>query len=141
MNSLHLLPISYWHEFLDLVFFFKIVHNITTMNSEVKPTQHIPTRSTRNTSDPSPLYFHPKRCKTITFQRSFFSRTCRVWNNLPDEMRRMDTSLLRFRSLLKEHYLTASQTIFDSDDPRTWKSVCLKCYSARTLGISTSCCS
>jgi hypothetical protein len=71
------------------------------MNSEVKPTQHIPTRSTRNTSDPSLLYFHPKRCKTITFQRSFFSCTCRVWNNLPDEMRRMDTSLLRFRSLLK----------------------------------------
>ena len=141
MNSLHLLPISYWHEFLDLVFFFKIVHNITTMNSEVKPTQHIPTRSTRNTSDPSLLYFHPKRCKTITFQRSFFSRTCRVWNNLPDEMRRMDTSLLRFRSLLKEHYLTATQTIFDSDDPRTWKSVCLKCNSARILGISTSCCS
>ena len=45
----------------------------------------------------------------------------------------MDTSLLRFRSLLKEHYLTASQTIFDSDDPRTWKSVCLKCNSAHTL--------
>jgi hypothetical protein len=50
-------------------------------------------------------------------------------------------SLLRFRSLLKEHYLTASQTIFDSDDPRTWKSVCLKCNSARILRISTSCCS
>ena len=51
LNSLHLLPISYWHEFLDLVFFFKIVHNITNMNSEIKPTQHIPMRSTRNTSD------------------------------------------------------------------------------------------
>jgi hypothetical protein len=111
------------------------------MKSEVKPTQHIPTRSTLNTSDPSLLYFHPKRCKTITFQRSFFSRTCRVWNNLPDEMRLMDTSLLHFRSLLKEHYLTASQTIFDSDDPRTWKSLCLKCNSARILRISTSCCS
>jgi hypothetical protein len=33
------------------------------MNSEVKPTQHIPTRSTRNTSHLSLLYFYPKRCK------------------------------------------------------------------------------
>jgi hypothetical protein len=61
LNSLHLLPISHWHEFLDLVYFFKIVHNITIMNSEVKPTQHILTRSTRNTSDLSLLYFHSKR--------------------------------------------------------------------------------
>ena len=30
----------------------------------------------------------------------------------------------------------ASQTIFDSDNPRTWKSVCLKCNSARALRIS-----
>ncbi len=48
---------------------------------------------TRTTSDPNLFYFYPKRCKTLTFQRSFFSQTCRIWNQLPDEMHRKDITL------------------------------------------------
>ncbi len=140
LNSLNLLPLTYWHEFLDLVFFFKIVHNLVKINPEYMPSQHIPTRTTRTTSDPNLLYFYPKRCKTLTFQRSFFSRTCRIWNQLPDEMRRKDITLLRFRGMLEQFYRTAACTIFNSDDPRTWKSVCLKCNSARILSNTLSCC-
>ncbi len=44
-----------------------------------------------------------------------------------------DTILqLRFRGMLKQFYHTAACTIFNSDDLRTWKSVCLKCNSACT---------
>jgi hypothetical protein len=33
--SLDLLPITYWHEYLDIMFFFKAVNNIITVSSEV----------------------------------------------------------------------------------------------------------
>jgi hypothetical protein len=104
------------------------------------PSQYIPPRTTRTISDPNLLHVYPKRCKTVTFQRSFFSRTCRIWNQLPDEMRRKDKTLLRFRGMLKQFYHTAACTIFNSDDPRTWKSVCPKCKSARILSNTLSCC-
>ena len=48
--------------------------------------------------------------------------------------------LLRFRGMLKQFYHTAACTIFNSDDPRTWKSVCPKCKSARILSNTLSCC-
>ncbi len=140
LNSLNLLPLAYWYEFLDLVLFFKIVHNLVKINPEYMPSQYIPTRTTRTTSNPNLFYFYPKRCKTLTFQRPFFSRTCRIWNLLPDEMRRKDITLLMFRGMLKQFYHTAACTILNSDDPRTWKSVCLICNSARIFSNTLSSC-
>ena len=90
LNSLNLLLLTYWHEFLDLIFFFKIVHNLVKINPGYMPCQYIPPKTTRTISDPNLLHVYPKRCKTVTFQRSFFSRTCRIWNQLPDEMRCKD---------------------------------------------------
>ena len=37
LQSLNLLPLSYWHEFLDLVFYFKMVNNMVTINPSVVP--------------------------------------------------------------------------------------------------------
>ena len=33
----NLLPISYWHEFLDIVFFYKAVNNLVFIDSEALP--------------------------------------------------------------------------------------------------------
>ena len=33
----HLLPISYWHEFLDIVFFYKAVNKLVFVDSEALP--------------------------------------------------------------------------------------------------------
>jgi hypothetical protein len=52
--QLDILPVSYWHEYLDLVFLYKITNNLT--------------------------YIVIPNAKTVTFQTSFFIRTCKTWN-------------------------------------------------------------
>ena len=37
----NLLSIPYWHEFLDIVFFYKAVNNLVFINSEALPTTSI----------------------------------------------------------------------------------------------------
>ena len=85
----NLLPISYWHEFLVVVFFYKAVNNLVFIDSEVLPVTRQSTRSTRSLSSNSITYI-PKRSRTVTYQCSFF--ICRTWNVLPAELRTSHTS-------------------------------------------------
>ena len=52
----HLLPISYWHEFLDTVFFYKAVNNLVFIDSEALPVSRQFTRSTRSLSSSAITY-------------------------------------------------------------------------------------
>jgi hypothetical protein len=40
-----------------------------------------------------------------------------------------------FKKKLYSYYKTALHKCYDVDDPRTWKSVCIKCNQARDLTI------
>ena len=71
----NLLPISYWHEFLDVVFFYKAVNNLVFIDSEALPVSRQFTRSTSSTSS-SAITYIPKRSRTVTCRRSFFIRVC-----------------------------------------------------------------
>ena len=54
---------------------------------------------------------------------------------------RMDTVMKQFKNLLFKYYILALENIYDVEDPRTWKSVCIKCNSARSLMNSPlTCC-
>jgi hypothetical protein len=75
--ALDLLAITYWHEYLDIMFFFKAVTNIITVSNEVLPQPIIPSRLTRTSVDTNMLSFRPRKCKTLTYQRSFF-----IWGRL-----------------------------------------------------------
>jgi hypothetical protein len=48
LQTLHLLPICYWHEYLDMIHFFKVIHGITSSSFALhaKTTRH--TRSSTN---------------------------------------------------------------------------------------------
>ena len=37
LQTLNLIPICYWHELLDLTFFFKLTHGLVNVNSSVLP--------------------------------------------------------------------------------------------------------
>ena len=74
-----------------------------------------------------------------TFQTSFFIRSCKVWNILDSELIDRNTNLSTFRKGLKAYYMRALSNVFNSEDPRTWKSVCFKCKRARSLVVSPSC--
>ena len=48
LQSLHLLPVSYWHEYLDLILIFKITHGLVEMSA--LPDIHVMQRTTRSSS-------------------------------------------------------------------------------------------
>ena len=140
--SLDLLPITYWHEFLDIMFFFKAVNNIITVSNEVLPQPSIPSiaRLTRTSVDTNVLSLRPRKCKTLTYKRSFFNRVIRTYNSLPESLRQKHLSLVRFRTLLLDYYHNAVKTSYDVDDARTWRTVCLKCNTSRKLMQPLTCC-
>ena len=107
LSQLNLLPLLYWHEYLDLVFFYKIINNLVSVDQTILPTEQTH-RSTRNSSNPHTLLFRPPKCRTSTYQHSFIPRTCRTWNTLPGELRRRGLSLCLFKSRLRQHYHTVS---------------------------------
>ena len=99
----NLLPISYWHEYLDMVFFYKAVNNLVFKDSEALPVTRQFMRSTR-TSRSSAFTYIPNRSRTLSYQRSFFIRACRTWNVLPAELRTSHISLALFKILLLQYY-------------------------------------
>ena len=72
LMNLNLLPISYWHEFLDMIFFFKVVTGTVRVSPSVLP-QVLVTRSTRSDSNRNVTHFISRKCRTVTFQKSFLT--------------------------------------------------------------------
>ena len=132
----NLLPISYWHEFLDIDFFYKAVNNLVFIDSEVLPVTIQSTRSIRSSSTNSITYI-PKRSRTVTYQRSFFIRTCRTWNVLTAELRTSHTSLASFKHSLLQYYFKVLD-LYDTDEIRTRRTICPRCNIASTL-LCTPC--
>ena len=84
LKSLHLLPFSFWHENLDMVFFFKIIHGLVWVEPSITPKARI-TRPTRSSSSGVIKFVEPK-CQTVTYQKSYIIRCIRVWNVVADEL-------------------------------------------------------
>ena len=135
---LHLLPLSYWHEYLDLLFFFKAVNGLINVSSDVLPNAIPQTRTIRSSSG-NQTSFRPSKCKTSTYQRSFI-RTTRTWNSLPIALRSPDITIREFKTALQSYYLTALEECYNVEDPRTWKTICLKCNTSRCLRPNLTCC-
>ena len=133
----NLLPISCWHEVLDMVFFYTAVNNVVFIDSEALPTTKQSRRSTRSSSSNAITYI-PKRSRTVTYQRSFSIRACSTWNVLPTELRTSHTSLASFKRSLFQCYNKALD-LYDLDDIRAWRTICPKCNIARTLLCPPTC--
>ena len=134
----NLSPISYWHEFLDIVFFCKAVNNLVFIDSEALPATRQSTRSTRSSSSNSITYI-PKRSRPVTYLRSFFIRACRTWDVLSAESRTSLISLASFKRSLFQYY-KKTLDLYDVYDIRTWRTICPRCNMARTLLCSSTCC-
>ena len=78
-----LLPLCYWHEFLDLVYVFKCLVSlsdrfISVMNF-TRPRRPVCPVSSKGT------LLNMIRANTVTFENSFYSRAPRIWNTLLPE--------------------------------------------------------
>ena len=69
----------------------------------------------------------------IIYEKSYKIRTSRIWNTLPNHITSKDRTFSEFKNLLFKYYILALENTYDVEDPRTWKSVCIKCNSARCL--------
>ena len=137
LKRLSLLPVTYWHEYLDMTFFFKMTHNLVYVQPSVLPVARS-SRLTRS-SKSNIIKYELRKCRTSTYQKSYLQRTIRIWNTLADELNLSMDSLTTFKSVMLRYYFKSMEN-FDCDNPRTFKSVCLKCNSSRSLVRPISCC-
>ncbi len=137
--QLDLLPLTYWHEYLDLVLLYKIINNYTYIDESSLP-KIAKSGSTRSETNENLIKFVIPFAKTVTFQTSYFIRACKTWNILSNNLRNRDIGMQTFKSGLKMYYRNALTSVYSCDDPRTWKSVCVKCKRARSLNGVIGCC-
>ena len=137
--SVNLLPVSYWRELLDLVYFYKATRNMTHLDPSVVPFVGECARTTR-ISVTSSQSFVPKKCRTSSFQKSFFIRTTRIWNLCITRLDLDNVTFENFKFVLYGYYSGALAINYDQDTPRRFKSICLKCNTAMFLDQEISCC-
>ena len=138
--STELLPLSYWHEYLDLMFFFKAITGIVSISQNSLPERIAPVRVTRSSANVNAISFRQRKHKTTTYNRSFFLRTIITWNSLPEHLRLINLSFIQFKKGILAYYLTALRSCYNVDDSRTWKTVCVKCNTCRSLIRPLTCC-
>ena len=122
-----------------MVFFFKATNGIVCVSHDVLPECMVCKRVTRASAS-NATSLRPKKCCTSTYQHSFFVRTYTIWNTLLLQLSYEHVTLNQCKSLLSSHYKDALILCFDIEDPRTWKSVCLKCDTPHNLSEPISCC-
>ena len=136
LQILDIIPLCYWHEYLDIVYVFKSLINDSDSNISVK----VSTRETRSARNGT--FLNVGKCRTVNYQNSYYIRAAKVWNTLPSHIRDTTKSIASFKTLLRKHYKDLTDSIFNPDDSRTLKSVCVKCHTSRPLWnlLSRSCC-
>ena len=80
--KLKLLRLSYWLEYLDLVFFFKCLHGLIDFTREFSYYFSFLKGNTRRAS--SGLHLKLNACRTSSFRDFYFNRITLMWNSLLD---------------------------------------------------------
>ena len=95
-----LLPVWYWHEYRSR---YGFVTELVKVDPTVIPTRRFLSRATRSSNITNVTLFVPKKCRTTSYQRSFFIYTVKIWNALADVIGLSVTISLR---LFKAHLLS-----------------------------------
>ena len=121
-----------------MVFFFKLIHKLVNISESVIPKPRT-SRPTRYSNSDMTVKFNVPKCKTTTYQKSFTVRTTRIWNSIADQLNLNMNNLSTFKSVMLNYYSSALNH-YDCSNPRTFKTICLKCNTARSLTHPISCC-
>ena len=137
LQSLKILPIAYWHKFLDIIFFYKAMLNFVSLNGSVLPVKRV-ARTMHYTN--AVIKFVPKKCKTTTYQKSFFIRTCQIWNTSASIINIETQTLNSSKTIMFNFYLASLLLPYNPNNPETLKSICLKCNTVHPLNSKITCC-
>ena len=116
-----LIPLCYWHEYLDLVYTYKSIANNTDTQFKISKS----VRVTRRTVSTKSVLLDIPKAKTVTFQNSFYSRASRTFNELSEYLRDNTQSINVLKTNLRKHYLDLNLIVYDPAVPQTFKSVCI----------------
>ena len=105
LQQLNLLPLSYWHEYLDLTFLFKVINRHVRVSEDAYPAREI-YRKTRSSKDPSLITLKIPFARTVCYQSSYFIRASRAWNCLSKDLRSDTISFTNFKTGLLDYYIT-----------------------------------
>ena len=133
-----LLPLSYRHEYLDLVYLFKAI-KLNDSQISIVSNDRITRRATTNS-----VTLKISRVNNLTFQNSFYNsyRAPRIYNSLPPHIREASVTVGQFKSYLLSYYEAMTKQIYNINAPQTFKSICVKCHSCRPLSslVDKMCC-
>ena len=127
--KLKVLPLNYWLEYLNLVFFFKCLHGHIDLTRSYNYYFSFVTNQTRQACSGLNLKINNNR--TSTFRDFYFNRITNLWNNIPNDARQAK-SIDSFKRKLKWFYFKRIN-VFDGDNFRTFKIICPKCGRVNTL--------
>ena len=98
-----LLALSYWQEYLDLVYFFKALKS-KDPKIDVKSSSRITRLSSTNN-----ILINLQKFNSLTFVNSFFNRTPKIYNCLPPHIREADIG--QFQSYLRSYYHSIAEQV------------------------------
>ena len=82
------MPLNYWLDYLDLVFFFKCLHGHVDLTRSFNYYFSFVTSQTRQACSGLNLKINNNR--TSTFRDFYFNRIANLWNNIPNDVRQAD---------------------------------------------------
>ena len=115
---LHLLPLNYWLEYLDLVFFYKCKAN--DVRIDLDNYNNFCSGRTRRAA--TGLYL----------KQNVIPRIVNMWNVLPVEIKMAFSS---FKEKLKSLLFFRMNNIFNQDNIGTYKLICPKCRSSNVYTV------
>ena len=114
------MPLNYWLEYLDLVFFFKYLHGHVDLTGSFNFYFSFVASQTHQAC--SGLNLKINNNHTSTF-RDYY---------IPNDVR-LAESIDSFKRKLKSFYFKRLFNVFDGDNFRTFKIICPKCRRVNTL--------
>ncbi len=107
LSTLHWLPIKHRIDFKILLITYKALNGLAPQYLSELLSHYSPPRLLR--SQNSGHLILPRISKSTTGSRSFFYFASKLWNNLPNAVRKADT-LCQFKSRLKTHLFNLAYT-------------------------------
>ena len=129
--QLHLLPLCYFLEYLDLLFFFRCTNGEISLDI----SEFVQFSNSKTRCGSSGMDLRLNFARTSTFRESYFVRICPLWNALPIDIRTSERTSI-FKSRLKKLLFARLHSTFDSENIRSWRIVCPLC---RNVNVNLVC--
>ena len=110
----NLLPLIYWHEYLDMVFFLKTTNGHISLDEFTVCKKTKPDILTGFQQKLNSIAFEERTYRTWTCSKSHLGRATRIWNALPSEIN-CSTPLRTFKSKHKDYYYSAFHSAYNHD--------------------------